>query len=131
MGAAQGKMRTRERETFRQILLARRAQIVGDVNQMQDSTLNKSANSNSGDLSRVPFHMADVGTDNFEHEFTLGLIENEEDELHEIDEALDRIESGDFGRCNLCHTLIAKTRLKAIPYTKLCIECKRNEETGG
>jgi len=128
VGAARTKLKAKEREQFKQLLIARRRQLVGDVNHMQDNALSKS--SSAGDLSRVPYHMADVGTDNFEHEFTLGLIENEEEELREIDEALERLSEGTFGMCESCAKPIPKSRLKVIPYAKLCIECKRGEENG-
>jgi RNA polymerase-binding protein DksA len=101
---------------------------MGDVSNMHDSALSESGAVASGDLSTVPYHMADVGTDNFEHEFTLGLIENEEEELREIDAALERLEKGTFGLCERCKEPIPRSRLKIIPYAKLCIECKRGEE---
>ena len=130
MGATRQKSKTKDREEYRQMLLERRALLLGDVNHMHDSALNKSSTSTNGDLSRIPYHMADVGTDNFEHEFTLGLIENEEEELREIDAALDRIADATFGICAACEKAIPKSRLKVIPYTKYCIECKRDEENG-
>lgn len=130
MGVGRNKLKAKEREEFRQMLLLRRRIVAGDVNHMHDNALNKSASSSSGDLSRIPYHMADVGTDNFEHEFTLGLIENEEEELRQIDEALGRLDEGTFGICEACEKPIPKSRLKVIPYTCLCIECKRNEENG-
>ena len=92
--------------------------------------MKKSMAAASGDLSTVPYHMADVGTDNFEHEFTLGLIENEEEELREIDAALERIEETSYGVCETCEKPIPKGRLKVIPYARLCIDCKRDEENG-
>ena len=126
-----GKLNPKERKEFREILLQRRMQIAGDVNHMQDSSNKKSIGLAAGDLSTVPFHMADVGTDNYEHEFTLGLIENEEEELHEIDAALERLEKGEYGICDECKKAIPKGRLRVIPYTRFCINCKRNEENGG
>ncbi len=124
------KLTPKDREAFRSLLLQRRAIIAGDVDHMQNNTLSNSSAATAGDLSRVPYHMADVGTDNFEHEFMLGLIENEEDELRRIDEALERIAEGTYGVCN-CGKPIPKARLRALPYASLCIDCQRNEETGG
>lgn len=118
---------TKERNEFRELLLQRRTLIVGDVNHMQDNALSNSVAAAAGDLSTVPYHMADVGTDNFEHEFLLGLIENEEEELRQIDEALKQLEEGTYGICS-CGKAIPKTRLRALPYAKVCIDCKRDEE---
>jgi len=125
---SKNKLNPKEKQDLRSALLSRRTVLMGDVSNMHDSALSKSGAVASGDLSTVPYHMADVGTDNFEHEFTLGLIENEEEELREIDAALERLEKGTFGTCERCKELIPKSRLKIIPYAKLCIECKRGEE---
>jgi len=130
VGASRNRLKAKERQAYRDMLLQRRSLLAGDVNHMQDNALNKSASTASGDLSRVPYHMADVGTDNFEHEFTLGLIENEEEELREIDAAIARIESGTYGVCETCEKSIPKSRLNVIPYARLCIECKRDQENG-
>ena len=130
MTPQRARLKSKERKEFREMLLRRRAQLVGDMNHMQDSTNHESPGRAAGDLSTVPYHMADIGTDNYEHEFTLGLIENEEEELREIDEALERLENGKYGTCDICDKPIPKGRLKVIPYTRLCIQCKRDEENG-
>ena len=124
------KLSTKECAEFRELLLARRALIAGDVDHMHERALKSSGAAGSGDLSTVPYHMADVGTDNFEHEFVLGLIENEEEELRQIDDAIERIQTGNYGTCE-CGKLIPKSRLRALPYANLCIDCKRDEENGG
>ena len=128
MTTSKDKLNPKEKQDLRSALLSRRAVLMGDVNNMQDNALSKSGAEAAGDLSTVPYHMADVGTDNFDHEFTLGLIENEEEELREIDAALERLEKGTFGLCERCKATIPKSRLKIIPYAKLCIQCKRGEE---
>ena len=129
MSPRRKRFNSKEVKEFRTLLLARRTQIAGDVVHMQDQALNKSAATSSGELSTVPYHMADVGSENFEHEFVLGLIENEEEELRRIDEALEQIEKGDYGVCG-CGKAIPKARLRALPYAKRCIDCKREFENG-
>ena len=74
--------------------------------------------------------IADIGTDNFEQEFTLGLIENEELALDEIAGALDRIDQRTFGRCEECGGAIPKARLQAVPYARHCVACARKQEKG-
>ena len=91
MPSSKNKMSTKELHECRAFLMSRRAVLVGDMTGM-NTTMRKTMSVAAGDLSTVPYHMADVGTDNFEHEFTLGLIENEEEELREIDAALERLE---------------------------------------
>ena len=122
-------MRAAERDTYKKILVYRRSMLTGDVNHMKDETLSKSRQEATGDISTMPLHMADIGSENYEQEFTLGLVESEEDELKEINSALERIDKGAFGVCEGCSKPISKTRLSAIPYARLCIACKRREET--
>ena len=123
-------MRSRELEQFRKLLLAKRRMLAGDVNGLEQAALKNSRQDASGDLSKMPLDMADVGSDNYEQEFTLSLIETEQATLQEIDEALDRIENKTFGTCEGCGGRIPKARLKVRPHAKYCIECKRRQEQG-
>src|SRR5437764_9824509 len=91
-----------ELESFRQSLLSLRARLRGDLDQMTDEALKRNQPDSSGNLSNVPLHMADVGTENYDQEFTLSLIENEQETLDQIQDALVRLEAGHFGRCEEC-----------------------------
>ena len=71
--------------------------VSGDVNQLAESALKKNRSQANGDLSSMPIHMADIGSDNFEQEFTLSLIETDGNTLAKIEAALDRIEEGSYG----------------------------------
>jgi DnaK suppressor protein len=73
-------------------------------------------------------HMADYGSDNYEQEFTLGLLENDVETLRDINDALARIDEGTFGLCEECGEPIARARIKALPYARMCVECKMKEE---
>ena len=123
-------MRSRELEQFRKLLLEKRRLLVGDVNALEKAALQDSRQDASGDLSKMPLDMADIGSDNYEQEFTLGLIETEQTTLGEIDEALARIDRKEFGKCVACGGPIPKSRLKVQPHAKQCIECKRRLEKG-
>jgi DnaK suppressor protein len=118
-----GAMKKADIKVYKERLLALRARLRGDVHQMADAALNKSRSEASGDLSSMPIHMADLGTDNFEQEFTLSLMESEGDTLERIEAALERIEEGTYGLCEECGVRIPKTRLNAIPYATLCVKC--------
>ncbi len=120
----------KELEAFRQLLLAKRATLAGDVTNMTDEALRKNGQNGAGDLSNMPIHMADLGSDNFEQEFTLGLIESESALLREIDEALQRIEDRTYGICLGTGKPIGKARLKAQPWAKYCIDYARRLERG-
>ena len=116
-------MKKAEMKPFKQVLLALRSRLLGDVRQMADSALHKTRSESNGDLSSMPIHMADIGSDNFEQEFTLSLMENEGDTLSAIEHALQRIDEGTFGQCEECEAKIPKVRLQAIPYTPYCVKC--------
>lgn len=120
-------LKPEEREAFRKTLINLRMRLRGDVDQMTDEALNGS-NDASGNLSNLPLHMADVGTENYDQEFTLSLIENDQETLQEIQQALVRIDQGRFGQCEDCGGPIARQRLQALPYTRYCIECARKME---
>ncbi len=115
-------MKKADLKTYKERLLALRSRLRGDVTALANAALNKRSEAN-GDLSSMPIHMADVGSDNFEQEFTLGLMENEEGTLKKIEAALERIEEGDYGSCVECGRVIPKLRLNAIPYASHCVKC--------
>ena len=117
-------------EHFKQMLLEKRREIVMNVNEMEDEALKKSRLDASGDLSSMPIHMADIGTDNYEQEFALGLMDSERKLLKEIDDALQRIEQRTYGICEGTGKPIAKARLEAQPWAKYCVEYARMLEQG-
>ena len=114
---------------FSDLLLKLKDSLKNNVNQMEGEALSQSRRDAAGDLSNLPIHIADMGSDTYEQDFTLGLIENEGEEIHEIDAALDRINDKTFGICERCSQPISEKRLMAIPYARLCIQCKEKEET--
>jgi DnaK suppressor protein len=79
----------------------------------------------------MPIHMADIGSDAFEQEFTLSLMANEEDTLEQVEQALGRIRARKFGICEDCGGVIARKRLEAIPFASVCIRCAEKRELDG
>ena len=122
-------MKKSEAKVYKQQLLSLRARLRGDVSAMADAALKKNGQEVTGDLSRMPIHMADIGSDNFEQEFTLSLMETEEGTLEAVESAIERIEDGLYGECEECGGQISKARLQAIPYTPLCIKCAQKLES--
>lgn len=117
-------------EHFKQMLLEKRREILRNVNEFEDEALKKSRLDAAGDLSSMPIHMADIGTDNYEQEFALGLMDSERKLLREIDDALGRIEQKTYGICEGTGKPIPKTRLEAQPWARYCIEYARMLEQG-
>lgn len=123
-------LKTEDLDSYRRVLEGLRARLRGDLDQMTDEALRQGPES-SGNLSNVPLHLADIGTEAFDLDFTLGLIENEQETLGQINDALSRIATGTYGLCRECQEPIAKARLQALPYTATCIECARKLERQG
>ena len=119
----------KEIEHYHQQLLTLRRELLGDMDQIRSKTLGNNAGS-SGELSSMPVHMADVGTDNYEQEFTLDLIDSERKILSEIDLALSKVANGTYGICEIAGENIGKARLDAKPYARYCIDCATKIEKG-
>jgi DnaK suppressor protein len=120
-------------EEFRKLLLALRSRVRGDVVQMTNEALDRGG---EGGESKSPTHLAELGTENYEQDFALRRVENEQELLAEIDQALERIDQGNYGLCQSCQeqglsatkSMIKKERLRVIPYARNCIECERKRE---
>jgi RNA polymerase-binding protein DksA len=117
----------RDLEHFRELLLAKRRELVGDMTSMEREAL-RSANGTN--LSNLPLHMADMGTDNYEQEFTLGLVEKERGLLRELNRALAKIQDGSYGICEGTGKPINRPRLEAQPWARFSIEYARMMERG-
>lgn len=117
-----------EIEHFRALLLQKREEILNSVSEIEDETLRKSRLDASGDLSSMPIHMADLGTDNYQQEFSLGLMDSERRLIVEIDFALQRIDNGTYGICEGTGQPISKARLEAQPWARYSVEHARKLE---
>lgn len=118
-------MNRKEAAPFAAMLKAKQRILRGDISHMETEAMQRGKQEHAAqDISSF----ADLGTDNFEQEFTIGLIENEEEALFEIEQALERIQEGAYGACETCGKRVNKERLKVIPFTRHCIECQRKEE---
>jgi RNA polymerase-binding transcription factor DksA len=118
------KLSRKELNHYRDLLILKRRELVGDLRAMENEALR----SGGGNLSHMPIHMADIGTDTYDQDFMLGLAANERDQLREIDAALQRIEDRTYGVCQLTGKPIPKARLDAKPWAKYTIEAARKME---
>jgi len=125
-------LKKKEVEEFKQMLLSLAARVRGDVQHLTVEALEGQAGSDS----KSPTHIADIGTQAWEQDFSLRVIESDRELLDEISSALKRIGEGKFGICELCleegkpvsKAGILKTRLRAIPYARNCVSCERKRE---
>ena len=126
-----GNLSAQELKDFQELLLSKRRELLKNVTGIQDCALKKNRQDACGDLSMMPVHMADLGTDNYEQEFALDLMDSERKVLFEIDEALARIEDKTYGICMGTEAPISVARLKAKPWSRYCIEHARELEKKG
>ena len=122
------KYTKKELQEFRKIILKLKEQIIDGIRHIAEDNLKKSQKDAAGDISGYTYHMADLATDTYDREFSLGIASEERQEIYELDEALKKIEEGTFGICEECKCLINKERLKAVPNARLCIKCKSKKE---
>jgi len=122
------KFNKKELVYFKKLILKRKEEVLEEIKHLSEDTLKKSQKDASGDISGYTYHMADVATDAYDREFSLGLASNEQNLLYELDDALKKIDEGTFGICEECNSLITKIRLKAVPYARLCVKCQKKKE---
>ncbi len=106
---------------FKDALLRKRTEILGTggIKPLQASMEN---NTRQGD-------MADQASGNNEVHIQLKLKQTDAKILQAIEEALLRVDKGAYGVCRDCGELIAEARLKAIPWTRVCITCKEKQNS--
>ena len=80
------------------------------------------------DTSAFGMHQADAGSDAYDRDFALSMLSKEQGSLYEIDEALKRIEDGNYGICDLCEKPIKHDRLEALPFTRYTVDCQAELE---
>ncbi|MGD9688229.1 MAG: TraR/DksA family transcriptional regulator [Phycisphaerales bacterium] len=114
----------KELDRYREILLRKRAELVGDVRTMEGQALQSS----SGSLSHLPQHVADQGSDAYDQSLSLGLAQVDRNLIKEIDDALSRIVAGTFGICEVTGKPISAVRLDELPWTRVSIEGARERE---
>jgi len=119
----------KELREFKLLLSAKRTELCGDVERLTAEAFHH-VEEGGNERSAMPIHMADLGSDNWEQDFTLGLIDTERLLVTEIDEALKRIDEKTFGICVATHNKISLARLRAKPWAKYCIEYARAREEG-
>jgi RNA polymerase-binding transcription factor DksA len=120
-----GKLSAKQLEHYRELLIEKLRELIGDMGAMEESVF-----SESGELSSMPVHLADIGTDSYEQEFSLGLMAGEKKLLSEILQALQRIKDKTYGFCEGLGVLIEANRLEAIPWTRYSLEYARLLESG-
>lgn len=130
MGARKVEKVERKRfERYEKLLIERRRTLTGQAAMLEATALGASPGA-AGEISLFPSHPADISGEMYERDFTLGLMESTDGVIAAIDAALQRVEGGTYGFCEACEGEIGPERLEALPESRLCITCQRDEESG-
>jgi DnaK suppressor protein len=114
-------MNQAELAPYRRRLLALKKRLGAACSGLEEDALRGMGGEASGSLSDLPLHPADLGTDAYGEEMALGMLENEDQLLTEVNDALARLLQGAFGRCEECGQEIDRARLDALPYARYCL----------
>lgn len=118
-------------DRYKELLQTLQARVQGDVRQIEEEAFS----GKEGDHGSSN-HLAEMGTDAWDLDFSLRMVENDEEFLKEISTALGKIDEGTFGLCEMClengvseaKARIPRSRLNAIPYARNCVDCERIRE---
>ena len=108
---------------FREIILEKRKEILEELESLKATMMDVTTGEYVTENSTYSLHM-EQGTDAMEREKTFLFASREGKFLNYLDDALKRIERGDYGFCTDCGTLIERERLEAVPHAQLCVKCK-------
>ncbi len=102
----------------------------GDVSTVTEMTRGAAGGQGAGELTNVPMHLGDMGTEEFMKDLNATLLVNEEFLVNEVVAALDRVNAGTFGQCEACSQEIATARLEVLPYARYCVKCAEKTQSG-
>lgn len=121
-------MKEADLEEFRRMLVELKRKLANNIDYLENGAL-KTGGESGDDLSEVTAeHMAERGSDNFAQSLMVRILQDCDAEVCDINRALQRIDEGTYGRCENCDGPIGERRLKALPFARLCIECKHEQE---
>jgi RNA polymerase-binding transcription factor DksA len=111
-------------QKYHDLLIELRDQVREELNLHSNDTLKRSQKEDAGDIAIS----VDAGTDNFDRDFALSLLSSEQEALNEIEEAIQRIYKGTYGKCEVTGEPIKAERLEAVPFTRFSVEGQKEYE---
>ena len=124
------KLTKKQLTGYEKIILKMRKKAIEDMDAIKETSINDSGNLDSTARdSNYAYHMADVGTDSQEREKSFLWYTRENNFIRYLDEAMGRIKDGTFGFCKECGELIPHDRLKEVPHTTQCVNCKNENQS--
>jgi len=123
------KLGKTELAKYRTQLEALATRVRADTAGMLEQSHNGAGGKSSSELSNSPFHLGDMGTEEYLYDLNNTLLSNEQYIASEARDALQRLDDGKFGVCESCGKSIAKARLDAMPFARHCVECAEKNDT--
>lgn len=114
-------------KNFKELLNEKKREIDNTIGLMKENKTAEQDKYSPTELSNYDNHPADMASELFQVEFNNGLRVHEEDMLKEVQDALERMDKGVYGKCAFCRKDINEDRLEAVPFTRLCMECENNK----
>ncbi len=113
---------------YRKLIEKKRKALLKELDYLEKSSMKSTITEATGDISSYSYHMADQGTDAMEREKAFLFASREGRFLYHLNQALERIDKGEYGKCENCGKLISDDRLSAVPHARFCIACKTNDD---
>ncbi|HBR16034.1 MAG TPA: hypothetical protein DD725_00280 [Deltaproteobacteria bacterium] len=118
------KIKIKVREPFKKEIIKKLLKVKEDLLNEVTAKIKNESNTLKFEIGDI----YDIASNEREREITLMLGDRDREKLAEIEDALVRIESGNYGACDECGEPIGEARLMALPFTKVCIDCKSKDE---
>jgi len=116
-----------ELDRYREMLQKERQRMIHQMRNI-DASQDQSESEALSELSDYDDHPADVATETFEREKDRALRTNAQRTVERIESALQKMERGTYGLCDICGKEIPAGRLDAVPYATLCVKCQADVE---
>jgi RNA polymerase-binding transcription factor DksA len=118
-----------EAEEARGRLAGERERLEGIRSSFEEEGLTRESEEESlAELSSIDQHQADIGTETFDRERDLSILEQVEAELADVEHALARLDAGTYGICEACGRPIGDDRLEALPAARFCVDDQAQAE---
>ena len=124
-------MNKKDKTHFRKLIIEKRDALSEELGLLKETAVDESSRESSGNPSNYSYHMADLGTDSQEREKAYLFFARENKYLRYLNEALERLERGEYGGCKVCGEPIPKARLEAVPHATMCVPCKTDDKENG
>ncbi len=124
---ARTKLTKKQIEHFKDKLQKEKQRVLEEMGEISTSN-NDSIRDHTGEVSSYTHHLGDAASSSFEREFSLGLYERQQKYLQQIDSALDRIQDGSYGICQITGEPISIERLEEVPVAKYSVKGKEMKE---